>query len=156
LNAAIGFAHHFAKGNSSEKGSIDRASGSGVWAREPDALLMITPLDEENYTLEMHLRNFPQKPPVAVFWNDGVWEVNPNVDVEEEISERSRRKIPKSRFKAVASDLQRILQDRGETIVDKNNRMKIAGILGVSERTVYRLWNQFKGKGNFDDSGTSI
>ena len=55
-----------------------------------------------------------------------------------------------------ASDLQRILRERGETVVDKNNRMKIAGILGVSERTVYRLWNQFKGKSNSDDSGTSI
>lgn len=144
LNAAVAFAHHFAKGNSSEKGSIDRASGSGVWAREPDALLMLTPLDGENYTLEMHLRNFPQRRPVAVYWNDGVWEVNTNIDAEESIRERDSARFAKRHCKATANDLRRILQSRNETVVDKNNRLKIASILGVSERTVYTLWSQLK------------
>ncbi len=144
LNVAIAFAHHFAKGNSSEKGSIDRASGSGVWAREPDAILMVTPLDDENYTLEMHLRNFPQKDPIAIYWNDGVWEVNTNIDVDSEIKNRAIFKPNKSRFKATASDLKHILQERGETVIDKNNRLKIASELGVSERTIYTLWKQLK------------
>ena len=144
LNIAIAFAHHFAKGNSSEKGSIDRASGSGVWAREPDAILMVTPLDDENYTLEMHLRNFPQKDPIAIYWNDGVWEVNTNIDVDSEIKNRAIFKLKKSRFKATASDLKLILQERGETVIDKNNRLKIASKLGVSERTIYTLWKQLK------------
>ena len=144
LNVAIAFAHHFAKGNSSEKGSIDRASGSGVWAREPDAILMVTPLDDENYTLEMHLRNFPQKDPIAIYWNDGVWEVNTNIDVDSEIKNRTIFKQKKSRFKATASDLKHILQERGETVIDKNNRLKIASELGVSERTIYTLWKQLK------------
>lgn len=144
LNVAIAFAHHFAKGNSSEKGSIDRASGSGVWAREPDAILMVTPLDDENYTLEMHLRNFPQKDPIAIYWNDGVWEVNTNIDVDSEIKNRAIFKPKKSRFKATASDLKHILQERGETVIDKNNRLKIASELGVSERTIYTLWKQLK------------
>lgn len=144
LNIAIAFAHHFAKGNSSEKGSIDGASGSGVWAREPDAILMVTPLDDENYTLEMHLRNFPQKDPIAIYWNDGVWEVNTNIDVDCEIKNRINFKSKKSRFKATASDLKHILQERGETVIDKNNRLKIASELGVSERTIYTLWKQLK------------
>ena len=144
LNVAIAFAHHFAKGNSSEKGSIDRASGSGVWAREPDAILMVTPLDDENYTLEMHLRNFPQKDPIAIYWNDGVWEVNTSIDVDSEIKNRAIFKPKKSRFKATASDLKQILQGRGETVIDKNNRLKIASELGVSERTIYTLWKQLK------------
>ena len=147
LNAAIAFAHHFAKGNSNEKGSIDRASGSGVWAREPDALLMITPLDEENYTLEMHLRNFPQKPPVAVYWDDGIWEVNPNMDVEEEIKEtrqtkKSQRGRPKS--EATMSDLESILKRKNYPSVSRSNVNEISGILGVSVRTVYRLWTTIK------------
>ena len=144
LNVAIAFAHHFAKGNSSEKGSIDRASGSGVWAREPDAILMVTPLDDENYTLEIHLRNFPQKDPIAIYWNDGVWEVNTNIDVDSEIKNRAIFKSQKSRFKATVSDLKHILQERGETVIDKNNRLKIASELGVSERTIYTLWKQLK------------
>lgn len=153
LNVAIAFAHHFAKGNSSEKGSIDRASGSGVWAREPDAILMVTPLDDENYTLEMHLRNFPQKDPIAIYWNDGVWEINTNIDVDSEIKNRAIFKPNKSRFKATASDLKHILQERGETVIDKNNRLKIASELGVSERTIYTLWKQLKNANGGSCSG---
>lgn len=115
-----------------------------MWAREPDALLMLTPLDGENYTLEMHLRNFPQRQPVAVYWNDGVWEVNANIDAEESIRERDSARFSKRHCKATANDLRRILQSRNETVVDKNNRLKIASILGVSERTVYTLWRQLK------------
>lgn len=147
LNAAIAFAHHFAKGNSNEKGSIDRASGSGVWAREPDALLMITPLDDENYTLEMHLRNFPQKPPVAVYWDDGIWEVNPNMDVEEEIKETRQTKKSQSgrpKSEATMSDLESILKRKNYPSVSRSNVNEISGILGVSVRTVYRLWTTIK------------
>lgn len=146
LNAAIAFAHHFAKGNSSEKGSIDRASGSGVWAREPDALLMITPLDDENYTLEMHLRNFPQKPPVAVFWNDGVWEVNPNVDVEEEIVERVHKPRGRPSCGVTANDLKKLLESRNESSVSQKNLYALCGALGIAPRTLHKLWKQLKGE----------
>ena len=105
---------------------------------------MVTPLDDENYTLEMHLRNFPQKDPIAIYWNDGVWEVNTNIDVDSEIKNRAIFKPKKSRFKATASDLKLILQERGESVIDKNNRLKIASELGVSERTIYTLWKQLK------------
>lgn len=105
---------------------------------------MLTPLDGENYTLEMHLRNFPQRRPVAVYWNDGVWEVNTNIDAEESIRERDSARFAKRHCKATAADLRWILQSRDETVVDKNNRLKIASILGVSERTVYTLWRQLK------------
>lgn len=93
-----------------------------MWAREPDALLMLTPLDGENYTLEMHLRNFPQRQPVAVYWNDGVWEVNANIDAEESIRERDSARFVKRHCKATANDLRRILQSRNETVVDKKQQ----------------------------------
>ena len=39
---------------------IDRASGSGVFARDPDAILTLTPHEEEYHlVLEGTLRNFP-------------------------------------------------------------------------------------------------
>jgi hypothetical protein len=66
-NAAVAYSHHFAKGNYSEKSSIDRASGSGVFARDPDAILVMTPLQEEyTYLLESTLRNFPPVPSIGV------------------------------------------------------------------------------------------
>jgi len=62
--AAIVFAHHFSKGNKSETDHIDRASGSGVFARDPDAILTLTSHEEEEHlVLEATNRNCPFSPP---------------------------------------------------------------------------------------------
>lgn len=45
LTAAIAVVHHHSKGAQGGKKSMDRASGSGVFARDPDALLDLTELD---------------------------------------------------------------------------------------------------------------
>ena len=39
LGAAVIYCHHHSKGSQGQKKSMDRASGSGVFARDPDALL---------------------------------------------------------------------------------------------------------------------
>ena len=58
--AAFMFSHHFSKGNKAEVDSIDRASGSGVFARDPDAILTMTKHEEDDCaTLEATLRNCP-------------------------------------------------------------------------------------------------
>jgi hypothetical protein len=68
--AAIFFGHHFAKGNAAGKNHIDRASGSGVWARDPDAILTATENEAEGcFSIEMTLRNFAPVDPFAVRWN---------------------------------------------------------------------------------------
>lgn len=62
--AAIVFAHHFSKGNKAETDHIDRASGSGVFARDPDAILTLTAHEEEEHLiLETTSRNCPFSPP---------------------------------------------------------------------------------------------
>ena len=45
LNAAVIYCHHPSKGSQGGKRSMDRASGSGVFARDPDALLDLIELD---------------------------------------------------------------------------------------------------------------
>lgn len=45
LHAAVIYCHHHSKGAQGGKRSMDRASGSGVFARDPDALLDMTQLD---------------------------------------------------------------------------------------------------------------
>lgn len=45
LKAAVIYCHHHSKGAQGGKKSMDRASGSGVFARDPDALLDLTELD---------------------------------------------------------------------------------------------------------------
>ncbi|MEG0270778.1 MAG: AAA family ATPase, partial [Clostridia bacterium] len=45
LGCAVIYCHHHSKGGQSAKRSMDRASGSGVFARDPDALLDMIELD---------------------------------------------------------------------------------------------------------------
>lgn len=45
LGAAVIYCHHHSKGQQGQKRSMDRASGSGVFARDPDALLDLIELD---------------------------------------------------------------------------------------------------------------
>ena len=45
LGAAVIYCHHHSKGGQGQKKSMDRASGSGVFARDPDALLDLIELD---------------------------------------------------------------------------------------------------------------
>lgn len=67
--AAVAFGAHFAKGNASGKESIDRVSGSGVWARDPDAIITATPHETDSaFTVEMTLRNFPPPEPFVIRW----------------------------------------------------------------------------------------
>ena len=67
--AAIAFGAHFAKGNASAKEAIDRISGSGVFARDPDSLLIFTKHETEDaFTVEPILRNFAPVAPFAVRW----------------------------------------------------------------------------------------
>jgi hypothetical protein len=67
--AAIAYGCHFAKGNASAKEAIDRISGSGVFARDPDSLLIFTKHEEaDSFTVEPILRNFKPVAPFAVRW----------------------------------------------------------------------------------------
>ena len=45
--ATLVFCHHHSKGAQGDKRSMDRASGSGVFARDPDALIDLLPLESE-------------------------------------------------------------------------------------------------------------
>ena len=66
--AAVAFSAHFAKGDATLKSSVDRISGSGVFARDPDAILTLTgiPNDEGAFHVESTLRNCRALPTFAV------------------------------------------------------------------------------------------
>ena len=65
--ASIIYSHHYAKGNSAEKEAIDRASGSGVFVRDADAIITMTPLQEEDcYRVEFVLREFSNPSHIGV------------------------------------------------------------------------------------------
>lgn len=68
--AAVVYSHHFAKGMASSKEQIDRASGSGVFARHPDGIITLTRHQEDNvFVLEAELRSFKRPAPFTVRWD---------------------------------------------------------------------------------------
>lgn len=68
--AAVAFGAHYSKGNQAGKEAIDRISGSGVFARDPDAILNFTSHEEPGaFVVEATLRNFKPVEPFAVRWD---------------------------------------------------------------------------------------
>jgi RecA-family ATPase len=57
LGAAVIYCHHHSKGTQGQKRSMDRASGSGVFARDPDALLDLIQLDLTEDLLKQEVNN---------------------------------------------------------------------------------------------------
>jgi hypothetical protein len=67
--AAVALAGHFAKGHAAAKETIDRISGSGVFARDPDSLITFTRHEEEGaFAVEFVLRNLAPVDPFVVRW----------------------------------------------------------------------------------------
>jgi RecA-family ATPase len=68
--AAVVFGAHFSKGNQAGKESIDRIGGSGVFARDPDVILTMTPHQEEDaHVIDLTLRALPPVKPFVVRWS---------------------------------------------------------------------------------------
>lgn len=72
LKCSVIYAHHFAKGEQKDKASIDRASGSGVFARDPDAILTVTSIesdcDDPAVRVEFTLREFADRDPINAYY----------------------------------------------------------------------------------------
>jgi hypothetical protein len=89
--AGIAFGAHYSKGNQAAKSSIDRISGSGVFARDPDAILTFTAHEEpQAFTVESILRNFKPVDPFVVRWDAPIMRPVSHLDPE-------RLKQPKGR-----------------------------------------------------------
>jgi hypothetical protein len=67
-NAAVAFGSHFAKGNAAGKEAIDRISGSGVTARDPDSIITLTrhSAGDAYFTADFTLRNMPKVEPFVL------------------------------------------------------------------------------------------
>jgi hypothetical protein len=71
VGAALVYSHHYSKGNKSNVDAIDRGSGSGVFGRDPDVKMTLTPHEEPDcYSVEFILRDFPRKDPFVVSFDD--------------------------------------------------------------------------------------
>lgn len=92
--AAIVVAHHFAKGDSTAKSALDRMSGAGAWARDPDSIVVLTPHEEENcFTASTILRNLPQLPEFVVAWDYPLMRVAEDLNPDALRRQQGRRKV---------------------------------------------------------------
>lgn len=161
LDCAIIYCHHHSKGDQSWKSAMDRASGSGVFARDVDALLDITELelppeqrrdDVTAWRITGTLREFAEFPPVDVWYN---WplhvvehfdskEVAPHHELPSWRRAMNGRKSKEEKLKerkhriAAAVDM---LQAKGDTPTIK----ALSEYLGVSADTIRRSADEHDG-----------
>jgi len=129
--AAIAFGAHFAKGNASGKEAIDRISGSGVFARDPDSLLIFTKHeDEDAFVVEPILRNFAPVAPFGVRWKF------PLMQLDGELDPTKLKQVAGRPAKHRPIDLLKLLPADGLT----NAEFLAAAVAeDFSERTFFRL-----------------
>lgn len=156
---SVVYCHHHSKGLQGFKAAQDRASGSGVFARDPDAVLDIIQLqapemekersDATAWRMEASLREFPPLPPAAFWFEPPVHRLDDTGalrgaelmesgggrgDEERRQEERrlDRREERRRKIEA-AFDACRPEEGGGRTLKD------MAAILGISARTA-RDW----------------
>jgi hypothetical protein len=92
--AAVVVAHHFAKGDSTAKNAMDRMSGAGAWARDPDSIVVLTPHEEPDcFTVTSILRNLPQLPEFVVAWDYPLMRVASDLNPAALRRPRSKNKV---------------------------------------------------------------
>lgn len=138
--AGVAFGAHFSKGNQAGKESIDRVSGSGVFARDPDTLITLTKHEVEGaLTVECTLRNHPPVEPFVLRWNAPLMERDETLDP-------ARLKKTKGRAKAYApSDLLKVLPGAGLTTMEWAKAAEAE--FGIARRTFHNLKRQLQEDG---------
>ena len=160
--ASVIYAHHHSKGAQGAKASMDRASGSGVFARDADALLDMIELRipkeleeqvREEYgekctawRLEATLREFPRIEPVNLFFSYPLHEVDAGGILEDANLEENERSMENGRElgslakAAKKAGLKERLAGAIERDLEFDGKMKTqkqyADELGVTERTI--------------------
>ncbi len=137
--AAIAFGAHFAKGNAAGKEAIDRISGSGVFARDPDSLLIFTKHEDDSaFVVEPILRNFAPVEPFGVRWEF------PLMHPDDDLDPAKLKKVGGRKPEHLPADLLEILPAEGMESAEWQTKAKSEGI---SRATFFRLLKALKKAG---------
>ena len=166
--ASVIYAHHHSKGAQGAKAAMDRASGSGVFARDADALLDMIELAipdgakeaaaeryGENATawrLDMTLREFSRQPAVNLWFSYPLHEADDTGILDEADLAESVRALADGREKGTAATkgkkesmkdklLDLIRQDE-DFAGKRRTYAQYAEDLGVSEKTIKRYMKE--------------
>ncbi len=156
--AAVVYCHHHSKGVQGGKKSMDRSSGSGVFARDPDAVVDMTELEvPENaeffmgkrglpaYRIEGTLREFAPFKPRNVWFDYPLHKLDYGLldeatvpgSMQSNLAKSPKRKKVESRFSEVSTAYDVCAIDGEVRIHD------IAEYLGVSDKTAKRYLKAF-------------
>ncbi len=138
FGAAVALAHHFAKGDSTAKNAIDRMSGAGVWARDPDTLVLMTPHEEEKcFSVNMTVRNLPQLDDFVVRWD------YPRMVLAKDLNpEALRRRQTKNKVCTDKEFVEAVLGTESRNYQSVVSRAR--EIFGMSEATTNRYLSRLK------------
>ncbi len=159
LGAAVIYCHHHSKGSQGAKRSMDRASGSGVFARDPDVLIDLIELElteaileqEENkrastaWRIEGTLREFPKFAPVNLWFDYPVHRVDTVgvlADIDADGADAPWARATKKRKNKAISER----KDKNRELENAINscdfgspptKKQLAQYLGITERSVF-------------------
>lgn len=140
---------HYRKGGAGEGKSMDRISGSGVLARDPDAILTMTDLDDQEdeddnerecCVIEPVLRNFPPQAPFGLYWNCPVFKHGEWINLEKVKGKAGGQQ------QFFADDLRGMFKDDGAFTYTEGWK-KVVEKLGCSARTAKTLMGKAEDKG---------
>lgn len=165
LKCAVIYCHHHSKGSQTGKRSMDRASGSGVFARDPDALLDLLELELENmnedklqdapidtsqctaWRMEGTLREYPKFKPVDLWFDYPIHKVDTNgflAMAQFDSPQQKGANVINKRKKAAKEKKKEQLVDAFNIAAAENgfngraDIKRVAEIMEVSEMTIRR------------------
>jgi hypothetical protein len=134
-NASVIFGHHYPKGSSANKDPLDRLAGSGVFGRDLDSVMTLTPHREECcYTADFILRNHKPIDPSVLRWQYPIFRLDETLDPT---------KLRRQGGRPVEVDVSAIL----ELLTEHDDSLSVGAFqelaceeLEMSRRTFYRKW----------------
>lgn len=134
------YCHHFSKGTQDGKRSLDMASGSGVFGRDPDASLAIEPVradapDEDitPWRISFTLREFREPAPVTMWFKWPCHTVDDEIaELEREASEeRSAKTTEANRKRATAQhdEINKALLEASESLAEQGQKTTLENLL---------------------------
>ena len=134
-NAAVIFGHHYPKGSSANKDPLDRLAGSGVFGRDLDTVMTLTPHREECcYTADFILRNHKPVDPTVLRWQ------YPLFQLDETLDPTKLRRQGGRPLEIELADFLELLDDHDDSLTVPQFQELVCDHLDISRATFYRKW----------------
>ena len=154
LNCAVIYCHHHSKGAQGSKRSMDRASGSGVFARDADALLDMIQLNTSDqvglpgtaWRIEGTLREFEPFKPLNVWFEYPIHRVDDSGELEKltpDCDKAPWQKSQDARHKKKEERKQQLENAYNACLINGQVMVSdIADYLDITDKTVRRYINE--------------